>query len=337
MSKFLDFIKNVLIGDDPVKPEVSKGSSEIDEPTTVYDEDEIRKNAEKMIAESLKAEADGSADTNSFEKKATGFLILEEYEKALDALDKALLLDKNNFDACRLKADIYKQSEDFEKSLIWHNRVILLHPLIEKTMLKNRRTFGFLAGYDQNSIISDFLNRADIHLKLENVHSAISDYSRIISIKPDVGSHYLLRGELYAAMDENTKALDDFNKSLELEESRSGYVSRAEIYAKSADFSAAIRDYTKAIILSENEEYHWSYYFERGEMYLNSGDYDLALADFTKAVEDYPDFPNAYRKRAEIYRKLGQIYLAEADEGKAEILEADIDKEYTSVEFQSSL
>ena len=60
-----------------------------------------------------------------------------------------------------------------------------------------------------------------------------------------------------------------------------------------------------------------------GQRLFRAGDYNAAIAEFSAAITIFPNYPDAYRHRAEAFRHLGMEELAEADLEEAEsILEA---------------
>ena len=346
MSNFFRFIKNLFAGDETAQPKVAATDFDEDEAadgadeTEEYDEAKLRRSAEEMIAESLAAEDEGRVNAEIFRSRASGYLMLDEYEKALDALDQALRIDADSIEACRLKAEIYERTENYEQSKIWCSRAIALHPLVEERMAAEREAESVwrshplikekmpiyekltsrLADFHRSTIAGDYYKRGGLHSELGDHAAAIADFSKVIELNPDCHA-YSSRGDAYAAVGELTKALGDFNRSIELEEHWFAFVSRAEIHDQRGDFDAAVRDYTQANALNADDEFGINFYFERGEIYLKKGDYEAALADFNRVIEDDPDFADTYRQRAETYRRMGQSAAARDDDERANLLE----------------
>lgn len=154
------------------------------------------------------------------------------------------------------------------------------------------------------------------------IDAALADLSMAIKLKPDYHEAYnqrantklLGKGDLDGALADYTKAIELNPKTIELNPIFAAYyTNRANIRAKLKDFTGALADCDKAIELSPESFRH---YLDRGTIRLEQKDYPGAIEDFTKAREVAPNNFAALKPRAEAYRALGQITLAEADEKK---------------------
>ena len=67
-------------------------------------------------------------------------------------------------------------------------------------------------------------------------------------------------------------------------------------------------------------------YNGRGNVYYDQEEYEKALDDYNKALELDSKYVLAYKNRAKLYRKLGRISEAEADEKMAESLKRSNNK-----------
>lgn len=72
----------------------------------------------------------------------------------------------------------------------------------------------------------------------------------------------------------------------------------------------ALADFTNALELEP--DYAFAYH-GRGRCLTDLGRYREAVEEYTKAIERMPVFTDALNRRAELYRKLGEVKLAEAD------------------------
>jgi len=54
-------------------------------------------------------------------------------------------------------------------------------------------------------------------------------------------------------------------------------------------------------------------FYHRGLARVEQGDLSWAVSDYTKAINEWPNWPEPYEARAEIYQRLGKGWKAEAD------------------------
>jgi len=141
-----------------------------------------------------------------------------------------------------------------------------------------------------------------------------------------------LRGSLYRAKGEYEAALEDLNEAIRLKPGNSNYyLFRSLVYEKKNMLKEAIDDLSVGL---KNDASHYNY-AKRGSLYFKSNDYENALRDYTEAIRLKPDYENHYTMRAEIYRKLGKMAEAEADELKAKEFEDSMTPE-SATSTQSS-
>ena len=102
----------------------------------------------------------------------------------------------------------------------------------------------------------------------------------------EVGFAYMVRGLVYGKIGDFDKAIQDFNKAIELNPVFvDAFFARGIAYSGIGDFDKAIQDYNRAI--GSNTEFVDAYY-NRGNAYFNKGDYDSAIKDYNKAIELNP-------------------------------------------------
>lgn len=126
-------------------------------------------------------------------------------------------------------------------------------------------------------------------------------------------------GVKHAEKGEFDKAIEQFNKAIELNPNSAGlYNNRGVSYFRKQNFDQAIRDYNKAIELNPN---HFLAYYLRGLVYQIKGNYTQAIKDFTKAIELQPSYTSIYSNRSNAYDEIGEKAKAEADRQKVRELE----------------
>ena len=117
-----------------------------------------------------------------------------------------------------------------------------------------------------------------------------------------------------------TEALALVNKSIDLgpeSADADSYNLRGSIKQNMGDNTGAIPDFTKAIELDKDYANGWN---NRGATKLQLNDYQGGISDLNKAIEIDPNYANAYRVRALAYSNLSNLTNACADMKKASSL-----------------
>lgn len=107
---------------------------------------------------------------------------------------------------------------------------------------------------------------------------------------------YFERGVLNQARANIEKAVEDYNRALELDATYApSYYNRGICLIKLGDKEKAFADFNKAIEMNTK---YVSAYINRGEYYLEKGDKEKALADFNTALLYAPQNKQALADKA---------------------------------------
>jgi lipoprotein NlpI len=132
---------------------------------------------------------------------------------------------------------------------------------------------------------------------------AIEDFDKAIELVPNYANAYANRGSIYAYNGLYDKAIADFGKVIELDPKYAiAYNERGIAYEDKGLYDKAIEDFGKAIELAPKYAFAYN---NRGTAYDKKGLYDKAIADFGKAIELVPNYANAYANRGSIYAYKG--------------------------------
>jgi tetratricopeptide (TPR) repeat protein len=147
---------------------------------------------------------------------------------------------------------------------------------------------------------------------------AISDYNELIALtagnKVENSNAYAARGRVYYSDLDYSKAIEDYNKAIELNSRNFGaYSSRAFAYSNVGEYYKSIEDRTFLITNNQNLA---SNYNSRAFQYYYIGRYNDALADINKAIAIDPN-PNFYDTRGTIYRAMENFDKAISDYSEA--------------------
>jgi tetratricopeptide (TPR) repeat protein len=229
------------------------------------------------------------------------YRVLQDSEKALVAINKAIQFAPKNANFYNEKFGVLRKLGRFQEALLAINKAISLSP---------RAAF-----YSERGFAYSYLDYP----------KAISDCTKAIAINPEYLPAYLYRGNIYAALKDYPKAIADYTKAIAINpEYAEVYKSRGLTYHESKDYPKAIADYTKAIAI--DPEYAYKYY-TRGVIYHESKDYLKAIADYDKAIAIDPEYAYAYVVRGNTYNALKDYPKAIADYTKA--IAIDPDPKYT--------
>lgn len=127
-----------------------------------------------------------------------------------------------------------------------------------------------------------------------------------------LAAFYALRAQAYIAAKDDERAIQDYDKALELfPDYPEVLVSRGTLFARAGQHERALADYGHAIQVAPEDAYAWR---TRCKEYLFlSKDMDAALADCNEAVRLKPGNAEELMLRAEVYAKLGRCTEAKAD------------------------
>ena len=208
-----------------------------------------------------------------------------KYETALADYSKAIELDPKNPNRYIDRYSFhYKYSKDYMAALNDISAAIELEP--------NNTTYL----YDRGRIFQ---------LHLNNMRSALSDYKKLLEIDPkyigainNIGVIYVSRGEYELAIEQYEKGI--VFESTNPEWAALCYVNRADLRAIQGNNSDALADYTKAIELDSDNSFT---HRKRGLYYKNqSKEYNAALIDFTKAIELLPSDTEVRMDRGHLFQ-----------------------------------
>ncbi|MFY9309511.1 MAG: tetratricopeptide repeat protein [Bacteroidia bacterium] len=134
------------------------------------------------------------------------------------------------------------------------------------------------------------------------------------------------RGLTYFERQQYDKALSDFNRTIQLEDTYpDAHYNRGVVYFTIKQYDKALEDYNTA--LQQTPKFAKAYN-NRGNIYHLQGKYAQAIADYNAALEYNPKFGKVYCDRAGTYFTIGNYQSALADVTKAQQLGYKVDPRF---------
>ena len=164
-------------------------------------------------------------------------------------------------------------------------------------------------AYGDNA--KDYFN---LGVKNSVTHKKIEYFTKALELNPDWAEAYEKRGLLYYYQGNYDKVISDYHTYLDLAPAKAeAYRMLGMGYMKSGKYDSAIYHFSQAIKIDPKLTSAYAY---RAEAYRLSGDDKKSIRDATKAIKlrgDPRAKADAYKTRAKISRRLGNVELAVAD------------------------
>ena len=190
-----------------------------------------------------------------------------------------------------------------------------------KTLLSLSGTVKPLSQGNHAISAETYFAQGNAKAALGQYFAAISDYDKVIQLKPDAVNAYINRGTAKAGLGQHIAAISDYDKAIQLKSDYAeAYNNRGNAKADLGEYIAAINDYNKVIQLKPD---HADAYYNRGNAKLDLGEYIAAISDYDKAIRRKPDYAEAYNNRGTAKHKLGRYIAAISDYDKTIQLKSD--------------
>lgn len=190
-----------------------------------------------------------------------------EYQKAIEASDRAIGLNSNSSTAYNNLGHAYRHVNDINKAMENFNKAISCDPNNASAYCNRGDVYGMFREYEKaindydksislnaNNIIA-YNNRGWTYIQLGIYDKAIEDLDRAIALDGKYSTAYKHRGVANMAKGRFDLALADLDFSIHSDPTYLGaYEARAELFEKMGDREKAEQDRAKAKELKEKEE-----------------------------------------------------------------------------------
>ncbi|MFW5978814.1 MAG: tetratricopeptide repeat protein [Bacteroidia bacterium] len=257
--------------------------------------------AKKEYNKALKMASDQDETIEIMQNIAHSFEMVENYKEALHYLFRAYKLDETNIFVVQELAYCYEKNAQFESALQYYHKCIDIDPFSEGVWFSIGRTyketgdvekainaFEYVKAINPESLDS-CQELAILHQEIKDFKTAIEyyrEYQKIVGEQEESPEIVLSIGYCYTALNENKKALECYNKALELDNYNPEiYHEISNIYFEQKNYWDALFYAKKATIVDDETDYYFTSY---GQIASQLKLKNEAIIAFEKAVEINP-------------------------------------------------
>ena len=268
----------------------------------------------------------------AFHKRSHAYQRLEQFEKAMTDLNRAVDLKPSLETAWYDRGILHQAREQYEKALGDFDQVLRLQPGNAGAFCKKGEIWIEMGHSD--SALQYFSQAMELdpdnpephyqlsllYLSARKIDAALKEVDLALNKEPSSAEAFLTRGRIYLQLDKDAEALADFNQALKLNPILSeGYAFRGQTYLRLKNLTDAQQDFERSVAQGSLRP---EVYLGLGDIYLERQEFEKALEKYDAAVQIAPKDPQAYLRRAEYFFRFKQYEEALADYNKA--LEMDI-------------
>ena len=142
-------------------------------------------------------------------------------------------------------------------------------------------------------------------------HLALKDFNDALTHAPAKIEYLSNRGASYVSLKQETNALNDFNKAIEIDsEYANAYLNRSVIYNRQNLLKEALTDLKTYLDLKPDNHSLW---YQAGKMENKLELYNDAIMSFTNALHAKAQESKYYHARALAFKNAGNLTAAKAD------------------------
>jgi len=231
-------------------------------------------------------------ENNYYAHMSVGFICYHcyNYKKAIEHFEKALKLNKSEFDQYYLLGMSYKGTYNYKMAVPYLEEAIKRDPNHFDANLQLGIIYGF----------SPFV--ADYYKTKINYKRSTELLNKAKQINPNNQSPYFYLGQTYLEMNKYYDALVETRKALDISEDSITLQQMGEIYDKMKDYKMSLEYYRKSLKIDDSLSVRYSII----ENLMALKEYDDARSFINKSIDIYPTY-------ASLNEKLGDIYFKEED------------------------
>jgi tetratricopeptide (TPR) repeat protein len=204
----------------------------------------------------------------------------------------AMELDPDNADPYVMRGYLYSKLDKYLEALKDLTRALELNKgytkayRIREYVCRNLSLYKMAESDANKAKVYTYFDRGKDFLRSAKYPEAISEYTKVIELDPNITKAYNNRGYSYDKLGQYDNAIADYNKAIELDPLYiEEYNDRGLMYRKLGKYTEAIDDFSKAI---ELDPYNDKAYYNRGVVEAKIGRIDDAKKDLQKVVQMNP-------------------------------------------------
>ena len=187
------------------------------------DGDDFDDEDDEWVEEIVEEEILEDEDVEEIVEIAEEYIEDNDYDSALVAYDELLQRDPDNLVYLRDRANTHLMTGGYDYAV---------------------RDYDYLLGQKEEPDADLYYNRGCAHLAASRLDSALSDFTKSISLNETYSLAFNNRGTTFARMGDFAKAIEDFTKAIEIEPgNRLAYRNRALAYKKLGELRKAQADF----------------------------------------------------------------------------------------------
>ena len=191
---------------------------------------------------------------------ANYYLFLQQDSLSVDALQKAVKYNPQNFDYKVSLANIYREKRNFEESIKLYEALVdeqpgraELHFYLSDLYLKQNQIDKAIQSLDNlentigmNEALS--LQKCRLYLAVEQIDNAVNELKKLAAKNPLEAKYQIMIGDFYLDNDNPDQAWDYYEKARKIDPQNPYYiVSMANFYEKKGDYEAATKEIESAL------------------------------------------------------------------------------------------
>ena len=259
---------------------------------------------------------------NKFYRKALKTIDLNE---KIQLLDQVIELEPDNLDAYFYRGLAKNDLGDYQGAIVDYSKIILIQPDADTYFNRGNSRFnlkdllGAKTDYEKaidldKSFIDARYSLACTMYDLGEYKNAITEFSNLIKIIPDLQIAYTLRAASYTALEDYKNAIKDYTSAIFINPDSDAFYNRGTFFLEIRYFQKARADLNTAIRLNKDNPF---LYFYRGASNLFLGKFEEAISDFLTALKfDSKDY-DALLGLAMTYHKMNNPEQAKTNLDKA--------------------
>ncbi|EGP91014.1 unnamed protein product [Zymoseptoria tritici ST99CH_1A5] len=272
----------------------------------------------KVIEDTTAAIALDSEYVKALNRRANAYEQEERFSEALLDYTASCIIDqfRNEASAQAVERLLKKVAESKAKTILEKKEKKLPSPTFVSNYLQSFRTKELPAGLEESANLQEeggkwYLRKGLLAMKLrtgEGYAEASESFDEAVA-RNELQSYealaYNMRGTFRYLRGENVTALEDLNKSIELDPTLvQSYVKRASMHLEQSLRDAAATDFETAATHNPDDP---DIYYHRAQLHFILSEFSLAATDYQKSIELDKDFIFSHIQLGVTQYKMGSV------------------------------